>query len=63
MEFPYKPLWINVFVKNNAKVNVPLLWSRVQVTCFSILFSALFVIVNFVGGIFKVSFIMNIFTD
>lgn len=52
-----------MFVKNNAKVNVPLLWSRVQVTCFSILFSALFVIVNFVGGIFKVSFIMNIFTD
>ncbi|XP_008805792.1 uncharacterized protein LOC103718651 [Phoenix dactylifera] len=31
LEFPNQPLWTNVFVKNRAKVVVPLLWSRVQV--------------------------------
>ncbi|WOL09055.1 hypothetical protein Cni_G17808 [Canna indica] len=31
LEFPYQPLWTNVFIKNCAKVAVPLLWSRVQV--------------------------------
>ncbi|CAN1248608.1 hypothetical protein LINPERPRIM_LOCUS6806 [Linum perenne] len=29
--FPTRPLWSNVVVENNAKVLVPLLWSRVQV--------------------------------
>lgn len=32
LEFPNQPLWTNVFVKNCAKVVVPLLWSRVQVS-------------------------------
>ncbi|KAK3160574.1 hypothetical protein QOZ80_1BG0061360 [Eleusine coracana subsp. coracana] len=31
LEFPNQPLWTNVFVRNHAKVAVPLLWSRVQV--------------------------------
>ncbi|XP_042401678.1 uncharacterized protein LOC121991725 [Zingiber officinale] len=31
LEFPYQPLWTNVFIRNCAKVAVPLLWSRVQV--------------------------------
>ncbi|KAL0908014.1 hypothetical protein M5K25_022477 [Dendrobium thyrsiflorum] len=31
LEFPYQPLWTNVFVRNHAKAVVPLLWSRVQV--------------------------------
>ncbi|XP_020097904.1 uncharacterized protein LOC109716759 [Ananas comosus] len=31
LEFPNQPLWTNVFVRNCAKVAVPLLWSRVQV--------------------------------
>ncbi|MBA0718588.1 hypothetical protein Golax_006329 [Gossypium laxum] len=31
LDFPTRPLWSNVFVENNAKVLVPLLWSRVQV--------------------------------
>ncbi|KAJ4765970.1 ephrin type-B receptor [Rhynchospora pubera] len=31
MEFPYQPLWTNVFVRNCAKAAVPLRWSRVQV--------------------------------
>ncbi|WVZ72633.1 hypothetical protein U9M48_021058 [Paspalum notatum var. saurae] len=31
LEFPNQPLWTNVFVRNKAKVAVPLLWSRVQV--------------------------------
>ncbi|KAG0456405.1 hypothetical protein HPP92_024193 [Vanilla planifolia] len=31
LEFPYQPLWTNVFVRNHAKAAVPLLWSRVQV--------------------------------
>lgn len=30
-EFPYQPLWTNVYVRNHAKATVPLLWSRVQV--------------------------------
>lgn len=29
--FPTGPLWSNVFVENNARVLVPLLWTRVQV--------------------------------
>ncbi|KAJ7958849.1 Ephrin type-B receptor [Quillaja saponaria] len=31
LEFPYQPLWTNVYVRNNARATVPLLWSRVQV--------------------------------
>ncbi|XP_031253485.1 uncharacterized protein LOC116111450 [Pistacia vera] len=31
LDFPTGPLWSNVFVENNAKVLVPLLWTRVQV--------------------------------
>ncbi|GMI84352.1 hypothetical protein like AT5G11700 [Hibiscus trionum] len=31
LEFPYQPLWTNVYIKNCAKASVPLLWSRVQV--------------------------------
>ncbi|KAE8678713.1 putative Glutamyl-tRNA(Gln) amidotransferase subunit C [Hibiscus syriacus] len=30
-EFPYLPLWTNVYIKKCARVSVPLLWSRVQV--------------------------------
>ncbi|KAJ8632040.1 hypothetical protein MRB53_025376 [Persea americana] len=29
--FPTGPIWSNIFVENNAKVLVPLLWTRVQV--------------------------------
>ncbi|XVF89135.1 hypothetical protein PTKIN_Ptkin19aG0106100 [Pterospermum kingtungense] len=31
LEFPYQPLWTNVYIRNSAKASVPLLWSRVQV--------------------------------
>lgn len=31
LDFPTSPLWSNVYVENNAKVLVPLLWTRVQV--------------------------------
>ncbi|KAL9363229.1 hypothetical protein Peur_046014 [Populus x canadensis] len=31
LEFPYQPLWTNVYVRNHARATVPLLWSRVQV--------------------------------
>ncbi|GAB4837156.1 hypothetical protein Ancab_002067 [Ancistrocladus abbreviatus] len=31
MDFPYQPLWTNIYVQNRAKAAVPLLWSRVQV--------------------------------
>lgn len=31
LDFPYQPLWTNVYVRNNARATVPLLWSRVQV--------------------------------
>ncbi|KAL5558615.1 hypothetical protein UlMin_034826 [Ulmus minor] len=31
MDFPNQPLLTNVYVQNNAKATVPLLWSRVQV--------------------------------
>ncbi|XP_050220604.1 uncharacterized protein LOC126670974 isoform X3 [Mercurialis annua] len=31
LDFSTTPLWSNVFVENNAKVLVPLLWTRVQV--------------------------------
>ncbi|KAJ4839310.1 hypothetical protein Tsubulata_018121 [Turnera subulata] len=31
LEFPYQPLWTNVYVRNHARAAVPLLWSRVQV--------------------------------
>ncbi|TYK30773.1 uncharacterized protein E5676_scaffold343G001180 [Cucumis melo var. makuwa] len=30
LEFPNQPLTTNVYVRNNAKASVPLLWSRVQ---------------------------------
>lgn len=32
LDFPTTILWSHVFVENNAKVLVPLLWTRVQVT-------------------------------
>ncbi|KAL8107077.1 uncharacterized protein LOC141670433 [Apium graveolens] len=31
LDFSISPLWLNVFVENNAKALLPLLWSRVQV--------------------------------
>ncbi|KAK8543142.1 hypothetical protein V6N13_136324 [Hibiscus sabdariffa] len=31
LEFPNQPLWTNIYIKNSARVSVPLLWSRVQV--------------------------------
>lgn len=31
LEFPYQPLWTNVYIRNHARATVPLLWSRVQV--------------------------------
>ena len=31
LDFSTSPLWSNVYVENNAKVLVPLVWSRVQV--------------------------------
>lgn len=31
LDFSISPLWSNVYVENNAKVLVPLVWSRVQV--------------------------------
>nr|POE61972.1 hypothetical protein CFP56_41805 [Quercus suber] len=31
LEFPNQPLWTNVYIENNARASVPLLWSRVQV--------------------------------
>ncbi|KAL8552848.1 hypothetical protein ACS0TY_001507 [Phlomoides rotata] len=31
LDFSVSPLWTNVYVENNAKVLVPLLWTRVQV--------------------------------
>ena len=31
LDFPTTHLWSHVFVENNAKVLVPLLWTRVQV--------------------------------
>lgn len=31
MEFPYLPLWTNVYIKDNSKATAPLLWSRMQV--------------------------------
>uniref|UniRef100_A0A0E0DMX3 DUF8003 domain-containing protein n=1 Tax=Oryza meridionalis TaxID=40149 RepID=A0A0E0DMX3_9ORYZ len=30
LEPPYDPLWTNVFIKNHAKVSLPLRWSRIQ---------------------------------
>jgi hypothetical protein len=32
LDFPITSLWSNVFVENNAKVLVPLLWTRIQVS-------------------------------
>uniref|UniRef100_A0A2P2LJ16 Uncharacterized protein MANES_16G076600 n=1 Tax=Rhizophora mucronata TaxID=61149 RepID=A0A2P2LJ16_RHIMU len=31
LEFPNQPLWTNVYIQNDARATVPLLWSRVQV--------------------------------
>ncbi|KAK4276957.1 hypothetical protein QN277_015041 [Acacia crassicarpa] len=31
LDFPNRPLWTNVYVRNKARAAVPLLWSRVQV--------------------------------
>ncbi|KAK9144802.1 hypothetical protein Sjap_004705 [Stephania japonica] len=31
LDFPISTIWSNVFVENNAKVLVPLLWTRIQV--------------------------------
>lgn len=42
LDFPTTPLWSNVFVENNAKVLVPLLWTRVQVVS-SLSFSTIFI--------------------
>lgn len=36
LEFPFQPLWTNVYVRNRARASVPLLWSRVQVCRFLI---------------------------
>lgn len=36
LTFPKQPLWTNVYIQNHAKALVPLFWSRVQVTNFSI---------------------------
>lgn len=41
LDFSTSPLWSNVFVENNAKALVPLLWTRVQVLS-GIFFLALF---------------------
>lgn len=38
LDFSTSPLWTNVYVENNAKVLVPLLWSRVQVCIFCFFF-------------------------
>lgn len=32
LDFPTRPLWSNIYVDNNAKVLVPLLWTRMQVS-------------------------------
>lgn len=42
LDFPTSKLWSNVIVENNAKVLVPLLWTRVQVITVSILLDRLF---------------------
>ncbi|KAF8380637.1 hypothetical protein HHK36_028126 [Tetracentron sinense] len=34
LDFPTTTLWSNVFVENNAKVLVPLLWTRIQIVSF-----------------------------
>ncbi|XP_022893269.1 uncharacterized protein LOC111407817 isoform X2 [Olea europaea var. sylvestris] len=31
LQFPNQPLWTNVYIRNGARANFPLLWSRVQV--------------------------------
>ncbi|KAJ4908188.1 hypothetical protein Rs2_11846 [Raphanus sativus] len=31
LEFPFQPLWTNVYIQDKARVTCPLLWSRVQV--------------------------------
>ncbi|KAL4332007.1 hypothetical protein GQ457_07G044890 [Hibiscus cannabinus] len=31
LEFPYQPLWTNVYIRNFARATVPLFWSRIQV--------------------------------
>ncbi|TYH69364.1 hypothetical protein ES332_D05G050600v1 [Gossypium tomentosum] len=31
LEFPHRPLWTNVYIRNCARATVPLLWTRVQV--------------------------------
>lgn len=36
LDFSTSPLWTNVYVENNAKALVPLLWTRVQVILNSI---------------------------
>lgn len=36
LDFSTSPLWTNVYVENNAKALVPLLWTRVQVNLNSI---------------------------
>lgn len=39
LDFPYQPLWTNVYVRNHARATVPLLWSRVQVSQINLLFA------------------------
>lgn len=46
LDFSTSPLWTNVYIENNAKVLVPLLWSRVQVC---ILFFRDYLLFVFVG--------------
>lgn len=42
LEFPYQPLMTNVYIENQAKAAVPLLWSRVQVSNMWIKFTTAF---------------------
>lgn len=36
LDFSTSPLWSHVFVENNARVLVPLIWTRVQVANFNL---------------------------
>lgn len=47
LDFSTSPLWSNVFVENNAKALVPLLWTRVQVVKSYIYISFLHLVVIF----------------
>lgn len=32
LEFPFQPLWTNVYIQDRARATCPLLWGRVQVS-------------------------------